>query len=124
MSQPADHEILKKHHLHSPYKRGFYTLILVITVLGIGTIGLHLIEKFSYLDSFYFISMIATGQGPAPSLGVSTSLGKLFVSFMAFVSVGSMLASFGFLFGPFMGKLWRIGVFKLEKELHHLSLKK
>ena len=89
--------------------------------MAIGTIGAHLIEKFSYMDSFYFTSMIATGQGPVGALTPVTPLGKLFTSLLAFVSVGSMLAAFGFLFGPFLGKLWRIGVLKLEEELHQLS---
>ncbi len=124
MNHEPDSELIHKHHLHSPYHRGFYTSLLIISVLGIGTIGMHIIEGFSYLDSFYFISMIATGQGPPPALNVSTATGKIFVSLMAFLSVGSMVASFGFLFGPFLGKLWRIGVFKFEKELHHLSSKK
>ena len=124
MSNQADSEIFKKHHFHSPYKRGFYTFLLVTFVLSIGTIGMHVIEGFSYLDSFYFISMIATGQGPVSPLTVNTALGKIFVSLMAFLSVGSMVASFGFLFGPFLGKLWHVGVFKFEKELHHLSSKK
>ncbi len=124
MNRPLDPEIFRKHHLHSPYNRGFYTLLLILVVLGVGTLGMHLIEGFSYLDSFYFISMIATGQGPPPILNINTALGKIFVSFMAFLSVGSMVAAFGFLFGPFLGKLWRIGVFKFEKELHHLSSKK
>ena len=83
--------------------------------------GLHIIEGFSFMDAFYFTSMIATGQGPAPSVYPVTSLGKLFTCFIAFISVGSMVASLGFLFGPFFGKLWRIGVFKLEEELEVLK---
>ena len=53
-----------------------------------------------------------------------TVAGKIFSSILAFVSVGSLIAAFGFLFGPFMGKLWKIGVFKLEEEIRHLGGKK
>ena len=113
----------RKHHLHSPLVRGFYCLILVSFVLAIGTLGIHQIEGFSYIDSFYFTSMIATGQGPAPSVYPATPLGKLFSCVLAFVSVGLMVASLGFLFGPFLGKLWRIGVIKFEEELHLLQHK-
>ena len=38
-------------------------------------------------------------------------------SLMAFVSVGGGVAALGFLFGPFFGKIWRIGVEHLEEEL-------
>ncbi len=123
MNQHLDHEAIRKHHLHSPYKRGLYTLLLVVVVLTIGTIGLHRIEHFSYLDSFYFMSMIATGQGPAPVLIIQTAPGKIFVSFMAFISAGMMIAALGFLLGPFLGKLLHLGVFKFEKELQDLTKK-
>ena len=82
---------------------------------------MHWIEGFDYIDSFYFTSMIATGQGPAPQVSPSTTFGKLFASFLAFISTGVMIASLGFLFGPFLGKLWRIGVLKFEEELHLLN---
>lgn len=108
----------KPHHLHSFINRGIYSLIIAAVVLGFGMFGYHQIEHFSYIDSFYFASMIATGQGPVPSFSPQTSMGKIFTCFYAFVSVGSMIASLGFLFGPFLGQLFRIGVIKLEEELH------
>ena len=109
---------MKKHHYHSFRNRGLYCLAIAGFVLLLGTIAFHLIEGLSYIDSFYLASMIATGQGPVPSIFPVTPLGKLFTCFFAFVSVGSMVASLGFLFGPFLGQLFRIGVMKLEEELH------
>ncbi len=97
-------------------KRGLLSLLLVNIVMTIGTVGIHYLEGLSWLDSFYFMSMIATAQGPSVIL-VTTS-GKIFASLMAFVSVGCVVASLGFLFGPFFGKLWRIGVEHLEEEFH------
>ena len=111
----------RKHHYHSFRNRGLYCLALVAFISLLGTAGIHFIEGFSFIDSFYFTSMIATGQGPAPSISPVTPLGKLFTCFMAFISVGSMVASLGFLFGPFFGKLWRIGVLKLEEEVELLK---
>ena len=111
----------RKHHYHSFRNRGLYCLALVAFISLLGTIGIHFIEGFSLVDSFYFTSMIATGQGPAPSISPATPLGKLFTCFMAFISVGSMVASLGFLFGPFFGKLWSIGVLKLEEEVELLK---
>ena len=102
------------HHYRSPWKRGVYSLILLTGVMGIGTVGIHFIEGMSLLNAFYFMSMIATAQGP--SVTPATAAGKLFVSLMAFVSVGSVVASLGFLFGPFFGRLWKIGVERLEEE--------
>ena len=109
---------IKKHHYHSPLNRAVYCFSLAAFVLILGTLGIHFIEGFSYIDSFYFTSMIATGQGPAPNVSPVTAMGKIFTCFFAFVSVGSMVAALGFLFGPFLGKLLRIGVLKLEEELH------
>ncbi len=109
---------MRKHHLHSFYRRGLYSLVLAVVVLSLGTYGFHQLEGFSYIDAFYFASMLATGQGPAPNTTPLTTAGKLFTCFFAFIAVGSMIASLGFLFGPFLGQLWRIGVIKLEEELH------
>ena len=109
----------QQHHLHhhyrSPLKRGLICLALVAIVMTIGTVGMHWLENMPWLEAFYFMSMIATSQGP--TLVPATSAGKVFASFMAFVSVGSVAASLGFLFGPFFGKLWRIGVEHLEEDL-------
>ena len=115
---------IKHHHYHSPYRRGLYSLILVLAILAIGTFGIHFLENFSYVDSFFFTSMIATGQGPIGNLSPQTVPGKIFTSGLAFVSVGVLLAAFGFVFGPFLGKLWRIGVLKFEEELEMLRRKK
>ena len=89
-------------------------------MLLIGTLGIHRLEGFSYIDSFFFSSMIATGQGPVGSLVPQTTAGKIFTAILAFVSVGTLLAALGFVFGPFLGKLWKIGFMKLEEEIHTL----
>ena len=102
----------RRHHLHSPWRRGAYSVLLVGTIMLIGTLGMHQLEGLSYLDAFYFMSMIATAQGPMQT--PSTAAGKLFASLMAFVSVGTVVASLGFLFGPFFGSLWKIGVERFE----------
>ena len=108
---------IRKHHYHSFRNRGLYFLAIASLTLGLGTFGFHRLEGFSYIDSFYFASMIATGQGPAPSIFPATAPGKLFTCLFAFFSVGSMIAALGFLFGPFLGRLFHIGTVKLEEEL-------
>jgi hypothetical protein len=95
-------------------RRAVYSFLIVFSVLVIGTIGFHLIEHYSYVDAFYFISMLVTAQGPATT--PSTTLGKLFASAMAFISVGAVVFALAFLFGPFFGKLLKIGEREFEKE--------
>ena len=102
------------HHYHSPWRRGLFALTLVVTVMLIGTFGMHALERMSHLDAFYFMSMIATAQGPV--VVPQTAAGKLFAAFMAFISAGTVVAALGFLFGPFFTRLWTISVRKLEEE--------
>ena len=104
----------RRHRYHSPWKRGAYSLALVASVLAVGTVGFHWLEGTSYLDAFYLISMIATAQGPSQT--PATPAGKLFASAMAFISIGTVVASAGFLFGPFLGTLWRIGHERWDEE--------
>ena len=110
------------HRYHSPWRRGIYSFVFVASVVAVGTIGMHVIERMSYLDAFYFMSMIATAQGPMTT--PVTAAGKLFTSLMAFISVGSVVASLGFFFGPFFGQLWHLGVKRLEEELGRPERKK
>ena len=112
---------MRRHHFHSPLNRGLYSLALVASVMLVGTFGIHAIEHFSYVDSFFFTSMIATGQGPVGSLTPHTDFGKIFTAVLSFVSVGVLLTSLGFLFGPFLGKLWKVGIMKFEEEVEILQ---
>lgn len=104
---------------HSLSRRAAYSFLLVLSVLFAGTVGFHYIENYSYIDAFYFTSMLATAQGPA--ITPTTVLGKLFASLMAFVSVGSVIFALGFLFGPFFGRLLKMEEVKLKTEERSLS---
>ncbi|MEI6437516.1 MAG: hypothetical protein WCO69_02050 [Candidatus Omnitrophota bacterium] len=104
---------MMNNHLHSSLKRGLFSLALVCAVMLVGTLGMRHIEKMSYIDAFYFISMIATAQGP--TFTPVTVAGKLFASFMSFVAVGVVVTSIGFLFGPFLGQLLHIGAERARK---------
>ena len=107
------------HHYRSHWRRGFYATFFMAAIVTIGTLGMRRLEGLSYLDAFYFVSMIATAQGP-PS-APSTAAGKLFAAFMAYISIGSGVAALGFFFGPFFGQLWHAGVKWLEEETHHTA---
>ncbi len=95
--------------------RAAYSFVLIAAVLAVGTVAMHAIEGWSYLDSFYFTSFIATGQGPPASLNPASDLGKVFTSILAFISVGTVITALLFLFGPVLGQVLRAGEEKLEK---------
>jgi len=97
------------------WERAVYSFLLIAGMVMIGTVSMHLIEGWSYLDSFYFTSFIATGQGPPGNLQPASPLGKVFSSVLAFVSVGTVITALLFLFGPFLGRLLKAGEEKLEE---------
>ncbi len=106
--------MLHHSHYHSQRKRIAIAFILVGMVMVFGTTGLHLIEGLSWFDAFYFMSMIATAQGPTSPLNSNGA--KIFASVMAFISFGFIVAALSFLFGPLLGKLGLIGVEHLQEQ--------
>ncbi len=104
----------RHHKFHSPWKRGAYSFALITVIMAVGTSGMWYFEGMRALDAFYFMSMIATAQGPP--IVPHTAAGKLFASFMAFLSTGAVITSLGFLFGPFFGQLWHLGAKHVEEE--------
>ena len=99
----------------SIWRRAVYAIALILAVVAVGTVAMHAIEGWSYLDSFYFTSFIATGQGPPSNLQPDSSFGKVFASVLAFVSVGTVITALLFLFGPFLGRVLRAGEEKIEE---------
>ncbi len=110
----------KEHKWHrSLARRALLSVILVGSVLLVGTVGFHLIEGYSYVNSFYFVSMLATAEGPATT--PVTALGKVFAALIAFVSVGAVIFALGFLFGPFFARLLHREEKRLREEERNLS---
>ena len=97
------------------WRRAAYSIALIVAVLIGGTFAMHSMEGWSFLDSFYFTSFIATGQGPPPSLSPTSDLGKVVASVLAFVSVGTVITALLFLFGPFLGTVLREGEERIEE---------
>ena len=109
-------------HPLSPFKkRTLYSIVLLITSLAIGTEVMHRLEGWSYVDSFYFISLLATAQGP--SAIPKTDLAKIFAALFAFVSVGVVLSALVFMFGPVLGTLIKVGFDYVEKEEGNIERK-
>lgn len=97
------------------WARAVAAFAVIAAVVTLGTVVMHALEGWSYLDSFYFTSFIATGQGPPGNLLVSDPAGKVFASILAFVSVGTVVTALLFLFGPFLARVIRAGEEKVEK---------
>jgi hypothetical protein len=95
-------------------RRAVYALVFLALVLLVGTVGFHLLAGLGWVDSVYFESMLATGQGPPLSLTTDTA--KLYASAMAFASVGSTLTTVIFTLGPMVARLWREVAGRIEQD--------
>ena len=71
---------------------------MIFTALGIGVLGYHVFEGFSWVDSLLNASMILGGMGPVNPL--QTVAGKLFASFYALFSGVVFIAAMGVLAAP------------------------
>jgi hypothetical protein len=111
---------LFKHPLSPIARRSAFALIAIIIVMTIGTVGVKALDtQFSWVYSFFFMSMVATGQGPPQN--VNGDAAQIFVSIMAFISVGTLITSIGVIFGPFFGYLFHKGVRFSEREIERLE---
>ncbi|MDG6982161.1 MAG: hypothetical protein JRM74_01770 [Nitrososphaerota archaeon] len=97
------------------WERALYSFGVIAAMVAIGSVVMHVVQGWSYLDSFYFTSFIATGQGPPANLYPTSAVGKIFASILAFVSVGTVVTALLFLFGPFMGTVLRLSEEKMEE---------
>lgn len=79
--------------MQSVLDRHMYHVLLAATALtlGIGTVFYHIVEKFSWLDAYYFsvVTLATVGYG---DLTPHTDIGKLFTTFYIFIGVGIITA--------------------------------
>ena len=97
-------------------------MVAIASVMIVGTAGMKTLTGWSWIDSFYFMSMVATAQGP-PS-APPNFWSKIFASIMAFVSIGTLITAVGTIFGPFLGYVFHKGVMFAEKEFERKEGKK
>jgi hypothetical protein len=102
-------------HPLSPFKRrAFFSIVVLAIVMAVGTGGMMVLEGWDLVSSFYFMSLLATAEGPAQS--PMTVGGKIFASFMAFLSIGAAISAITFTFGPLFGSILKEGFAYVEKE--------
>ncbi|MCX5884863.1 MAG: hypothetical protein NT096_02955 [Proteobacteria bacterium] len=80
--------------------------------LGIGMVGYHYFEHFSWIDSFANAAMILSGMGPLTAL--QTKAGKLFAGFYALFSGLALIVVVGIIFAPMVHRF--LHKFHLEDE--------
>ncbi len=70
-----------------PSQRIFLLLFLLAPVVGVGTVFFHMVEGWSWVDSYFFsvITLSTVGYG---SLVPATTLGKLGTTVFIFVGLG------------------------------------
>jgi hypothetical protein len=102
-------------HPLSPFKkRAFFSIVVLGIVMAIGTFGMMVLEGWDSVTSFYFMSLLATAEGPAQA--PVTVPGKIFASIMAFFSIGAAISAITFTFGPLFGSILKEGFAYVEKE--------
>jgi hypothetical protein len=77
--------------------------------LGLGVVGYHVLEGFSWIDSLLNASMLLGGMGPVNQL--QTSIGKVFASIYALYSGMAFLAIAAVIMAPV-----------LHRFLHHFHI--
>lgn len=80
--------------MHETFSKHVYRILLlsVVFILGLGTVVYHLVEKFPWVDAYYFsvVTLATVGYG---DFVPHTTFGKIFTTFYIFAGVG-LLATF------------------------------
>jgi len=110
------------HPLSPISKRTLVAVLAILVVMTVGVIGTKLLTGWAWIDSFYFMSMVATAQGPPNAPPNFWS--KIFVAIMAFVSIGTLITAIGVIFGPFLGYVFHKGMTFAQLEIEKEKMKK
>jgi len=110
------------HPLSPISKRTLVAVLAILVVMIVGVVGTKLLTGWEWIDSFYFMSMVATAQGPPNAPPNFWS--KIFVAIMAFVSIGTLITSIGVIFGPFLGYVFHKGMTFAQLEIEREKMKK
>ena len=86
--------------------------VVLISSLGLGMLGYHVLEKLSWIDAFLNASMILSGMGPVATL--QTEAGKIFAGCYALFSGIALISIMGIIFAPVVHRF--LNKFHLEDE--------
>ncbi len=84
-------------------KRLYFITIILIILLGIGTVFYSYAEGWSFIDSFYFSTITLTTIGYG-DLAPTTDVTKIFTAFYAIFGIGIMLYVLSSVIGAFVFK--------------------
>jgi hypothetical protein len=86
--------------------------VVLISSLGLGMLGYHVLEKLPWIDAFLNASMILSGMGPVATL--QTEAGKIFAGCYALFSGIALISIMGIIFAPVVHRF--LHKFHLEDE--------
>jgi hypothetical protein len=90
--------INRREFIHRQIKYTGFSMLVLISSIGIGVMGYHFCGGLSWIDAFLNASMILTGMGQIDHL--TTDEGKFFAAFYALFSGISFLTFVAVLFAP------------------------
>lgn len=100
------------------FKKIYFFLILMFLIIGVGTMGYILIEKWNFFDSFYMtiITMSTVGFGEVHELSVE---GKMFTAFLLISCFGIFAYTISSLTSYIVGGEYRTNLrdFKIMKKM-------
>ena len=82
----------------------FWSALIVLGSLGLGTVGYHGFGKLEWIDSFLNAAMLLGGMGPVGEL--STNSGKLFAAFFALYAGLVLISVTALLLAPVLHRLF------------------
>ncbi|HMK50546.1 MAG TPA: hypothetical protein VK435_10880 [Thermodesulfovibrionales bacterium] len=88
----------RKEFLSRQIRYTAFSLLILLSSIGIGTAGYRIYGRLSWIDSFLNASMILTGMGPVDHL--ETDGGKIFASLYALFSGVAFLTFVAVLSAP------------------------
>lgn len=87
-----------KHFYRRLIRNLMWALMLLFFSLGLGMLGYHHFENFSWVDSYVNAAMILSGMGPLTPL--VTTAGKIFAGSYALYSGLTFIFAMGLIFAP------------------------
>ena len=88
----------------------FFSILIVISLITIGTIGYILIEHFNFIDALY-MTVITVGTVGFREVGELSLYGKIFTIILILISMGVLAYSFSLITSYFIegeiGNLYR-----------------